>query len=128
MKLAVSKAWQWRIRLVSQQETSRLDKLCATDGFNSAESAFLGECICQEKFRLLSCRRHSENSAWEANPCLQTPDSLFFPVAQFYLSLPGILAGTDFRAVSVVSYLPLEQAAGTNQILKKIRSFSFVVT
>lgn len=96
VKLGVRKAREWRIRLVSQQETSRLDKLCATDGFNSAESAFCGKCICQEKFQLLSYRRHSEHSAWEVNPCLQSPASLFFPVAQFYSSLPGILAGTDF--------------------------------
>lgn len=105
---------------MSQQETSRLDELCATDGFNSAESAFLGKCMCQKKFRLLSCRRHSEHSAWEANPCLQAAASLFFPMAQFYnFSLPGILAGTDFQAVSVGSYIPLEEAAGTNQVLKK---------
>lgn len=40
-------------------------------------------------------------------------------MAQFYFSLPDILAGTDFQAVSVGSYLPLEEAAGTNQVLKK---------
>ena len=28
MKLAVKEAWEWRRLLVSQQETSRFDKLC----------------------------------------------------------------------------------------------------
>lgn len=96
MELAVNKAWEWRRRLVSQQETSRFDKIHMPQmGLILQNQHFLANSSVRRNSSSCLVRVHSESSTWKTNLCLQTSTSLVSPLAYFYLSLPVILAGTD---------------------------------
>jgi len=104
VELTVKKAWEWRRRLTSQQETSRLDKLCMPQmGLILQNQHFLANASVRRNSSSYLVRVHSESSTRKTNPCLQNPTSLVSPMAHFILSLPVILAGADCeQCVSVV--------------------------
>lgn len=93
MELAVKKAWEWRRGLVSQEETSRFDKICM--GLILQNQHFLANASVRRNSSSCLARVHSESSTWKTSLCLRNLTSLVSPVAHFYLSLPVILAGTD---------------------------------